>query len=155
MRERPDSFTLSLDDGIPYWPTITAIAESEFTPGELYVGTDDGQVRVTRDGGGTWRDVHGAIPGLPEMVWINGVHASKRVEGRVYLVANNYRNDDYGNYLWRSDDHGNTWTSISGDLPADRVARTVREDPRNPDVLYLGTEFGVFWSWNRGANWVE
>lgn len=155
MRERPDSFTLSLDDGIPYWPTITAIAESEFTPGELYVGTDDGQVRVTRDGGGTWRDVHGAIPGLPEMVWINGVHASKRVDGRVYLVANNYRNDDYGNYLWRSDDHGNTWTSITGDLPADRVARTVREDPRNPDVLYLGTEFGAFWSWNRGANWVE
>ncbi|HSG09012.1 MAG TPA: hypothetical protein VLA36_11690 [Longimicrobiales bacterium] len=155
MGQRPDSFTLSLDDGIPYWPTLTAVAESEFTPGELYVGTDDGHVRVSRDGGLRWHDVVGAIPGLPEMAWINGVQASKHVDGRVYLVANNYRNDDYGNYVWRSDDHGSSWTSITGDLPEARVARTVREDPRNADVLYLGTEFGVFWSWNGGANWVE
>jgi photosystem II stability/assembly factor-like uncharacterized protein len=155
MGERPDSFTLSLDDGIPYWPTITAVAESEFTPGELYVGTDDGQVRVSSDGGRTWADVAGAVPDLPDLTWINGIHASKLVDGRVYLVANNYRNDDYGNYAWRSDDHGVTWTSITGDLPAGRVTRTVREDPRNPDVLYLGTELGVFWSWNGGVNWVE
>ena len=155
MGQRPDSFTLSLDDGIPYWPTLSAIAESEFKPGELYVGTDDGQVRVTRDGGKSWSNVAGNVPGLPAMAWINAIHASKRVDGRVYLVANNYRNDDYANYLWRSDDHGSTWRSIVGNLPADRVTRAVREDPRNPDVLYLATEFGVFWSWNGGAEWVE
>ncbi len=155
MGQRPDSFTLSLDDGIPYWPTITAVAESEFTPGTLYVGTDDGQVQVTRDDGRTWTNVTSKVRGLPQMAWINGIHPSKHKDGRVFLVANNYRNDDYANYVWRSDDHGASWTSVVGDLPANRVARTLREDPRNPDVLYLGTEFGVFWSWNGGANWVE
>jgi hypothetical protein len=154
MGQRPDSFTLSLDDGIPYWPTLTAVAESEFTPGVLYVGTDDGKVSVSRDDGARWTDVTSAIPGAPEMMWINGIHPSKHGDGRLYLVANDYRNDDYGNYVWRSDDHGTTWTSIVGDLPGERVTRTVREDPRNADVLYLGTEFGAFWSWNGGGNWV-
>jgi hypothetical protein len=155
MSQRPDSFTLSLDDGIPYWPALTAVAESEFTPGTLYVGTDDGQVQVSKDDGRTWTNVTAKVPGLPQMAWINGIHASKHRDGRVFLVANNYRNDDYANHAWRSDDHGATWTSVVGDLPANRVARTLREDPRNADVLYLGTEFGVFWSWNGGANWVE
>ncbi|GMV07689.1 MAG: hypothetical protein AMXMBFR53_39640 [Gemmatimonadota bacterium] len=155
MGQRPDSFTLSLDDGIPYWPTLTAVAESEFTPGVLYVGTDDGQVQVSRDDGRTWSNVTSRVPGLPEMAWINGIHPSKHADGRVYLVANNYRNDDYANYAWRSDDHGMSWTSVTGDLPAERVTRTLREDPRNPDVLWLGTEFGAFWSWDGGAHWVE
>jgi photosystem II stability/assembly factor-like uncharacterized protein len=155
MDQAPDSFVLSLDDGIPYWPTLTAIAESEFTPGLLYAGTDDGQVQVTADDGATWRNVTSAIPGAPEMMWVNQVHASKSMEGRVYVAANNYRNDDYENYLWRSEDDGRSWSSIVGDLPPERVVRAVREDPRNPDVLYLGTEFGVFWSWNGGGNWVE
>lgn len=155
MAQRPDSFVLSLDDGIPYWPTLTAVAESEFTPGVLYVGTDDGQVQVSRDDGRSWTNVTARVPGLPSMAWINGIHPSKHVDGRLWLVANDYRNDDYGNYLWRSDDHGGSWTSVVGDLPGERVARTVREDPRNPDVLWLGTEFGVFWSWNGGVNWVE
>lgn len=155
MEQRPDSFVLSLDDGIPYWPTLTAVAESEFTPGILYVGTDDGQVQVSRDEGGTWANVTDRVPGLPEMAWINGIHPSKHTDGRVYLVANNYRNDDYGNYAWRSDDHGMTWTSVVGDLPHGRVTRTLREDPRSPDVLWMGTEFGAFWSWNVGRNWVE
>jgi photosystem II stability/assembly factor-like uncharacterized protein len=155
MGQEPDSFTLSLDDGIPYWPTLSAIAESEHAPGVLYVGTDDGQVQVSRDDGRTWTDVTSRIPGLPKMAWINSLHASKHRDGRVYLAANNYRNDDYSNYVWRSDDHGMTWTSVAGDLPAGRVARTLRDDPRNPDVLYLGTELGVFWSWNGGTNWVE
>lgn len=155
MEQEPDSFVLSLDDGIPYWPTLTAIAESEFTPGVLYVGTDDGQVQVSMDDGRNWTNVTDRVPGLPEMAWINGIHPSKHRDGRLFLVANNYRNDDYANHLWRSDDHGRSWVSIVGDLPAERVARTVREDPRNPDVLWLGTEFGAFWSWNGGANWVE
>ncbi|HSW30443.1 MAG TPA: hypothetical protein VLH75_13240 [Longimicrobiales bacterium] len=155
MGQKPDSFTLSLDDGIPYWPTISAVAESPFTPGVLYVGTDDGQVQVSKDDGRTWANVTSRIPGLPQMAWINSLHASKHRDGRVFLAANNYRNDDYANHLWRSDDHGSTWTSVAGDLPANRVARTLRDDPCNPDVLYLGTEFGVFWSWNGGANWVE
>ncbi len=155
MDQRADSFVLSLDDGIPYWPTITTIAESEFTAGVLFVGSDDGQVSVSMDDGRTWTDVTDDVPGFPDMGWVNGLHPSKHAEGRVFLVANNYRNDDYGNYLWRSDDDGLSWRSIVGDLPGERVARTLREDPRNPDVLWLGTELGVFWSWNGGTNWVE
>lgn len=155
MDQAADSFVLSLDDGIPYWPTLTAVAESEFTPGVLYAGTDDGQVQVTMDDGASWRIVTPAMPGVPEMMWVNQVHASKSVDGRVYVAANNYRNDDYENYLWMSNDNGRSWSSIVGDLPAERVVRVVREDPRNPNVLYLGTEFGVFWSWNQGRNWVE
>lgn len=155
MGQKPDSFVLSLDDGIPYWPTLTAVAESEFSPGVLYVGTDDGQVQVTRDDGATWINVTARVPGLPARAWINGIHPSKHADGRVYLVANNYRNDDYGNYAWRSDDHGTTWSPVVGDLPDGRVTRTLREDPRNPAVLWMGTEFGVFWSWNGGRNWVE
>ncbi len=155
MDQAPDSFVLSLDDGIPYWPTLTAIAESEFTPGVLYAGTDDGQVQVSMDDGANWRVTTPAMPGAPEMMWVNHIHASKSVEGRVYVAANNYRNDDYENYLWVSQDDGRSWSSIVGDLPAERVVRAIREDPRNPNVLYLGTEFGVFWSWNGGRNWVE
>ncbi len=155
MDQAADSFVLSLDDGIPYWPTLTAIAESEFSPGTLYVGTDDGLVQVSTDDGGTWTDVSNAMPGVPELMWVNQVHASKSVPGRVYVAANNYRNDDYENYLWVSEDDGASWRSIVGDLPPERAVRVVREDPRNPNVLYLGTELGLFWSWNRGRNWVE
>ena len=154
MDQVADSFTLSLDDGIPYWPTLTAVAESEFTPGILYAGTDDGLVQVSTDDGATWRNVTDAIPGAPTMMWVNQIHPSRSVAGRVYVAANNYRNDDYENYLWVSQDDGRSWRSIVGDLPPERAVRVVREDPRNPDVLYLGTELGAFWSWNGGRNWV-
>lgn len=155
MDQAVDSFVLSLDDGIPYWPTLTAVAESEFVAGVLFAGTDDGLVQVSMNDGATWTDVTAAMPGVPEMMWVNQVHASPNVDGRVYVAANNYRNDDYDNYLWRSDDNGRSWRSIVGDLPPERAVRVVREDPRNPDVLYLGTELGAFWSWNGGQNWVE
>lgn len=155
MGALPDSSTLSLDDGIPYYPTLTEIAESPFEPGVLYVGADDGQVRVSMDGGQSWRSAAEAVPGLPADAWINGIEVSRHVNGRVYLVANNYRNDDYANYVWSSEDHGESWTRIDGGLPADRVARTLREDPRNPDLLYLGTEIGLFVSLDRGGSWTE
>jgi len=154
MDQAADSFVLSLDDGIPYWPTLTAMAESEFSPGTLYAGTDDGMVQISTDDGANWTIATRAMPGVPELMWVNQVHASKSVDGRVYVAANNYRNDDYENYLWVSEDDGASWRSIVGDLPAERVVRAVREDTRNPDVLYLGTEMGAFWSWNRGQNWV-
>ena len=155
MGERPDSFTLSLDDGIPYWPTLTEIAESPLEVGVLYVGTDDGQVQVSRDGGGTWTEVSTRLPGLPRDTWIGGLEPSRHVAGRIYLTSSNYRNDDYTNYVYVSEDHGGSWSRIDAGLPADRVARTLREDPRNPDVLYLGTELGLFVSLDRGGTWEE
>jgi len=155
MEQDPDTFTLSLDDGIPYWPSLSAIAESPLDARVLYLGTDDGIVQVSADAGATFTEVSQRLAGLPEMTWINGLEASRHVPGRVYVSINNYRNDDYANYLYRSDDFGQTWTSITSDLPADRVVRTLREDTRNPDVLYLGTEFGLFYSLNAGGNWLQ
>ncbi|MBT8396004.1 MAG: glycosyl hydrolase, partial [Gemmatimonadetes bacterium] len=144
MGELPTPETLSLDDGIPYFPTLTAIAESPVERGVLYVGTDDGNVRVSRDDGRSWTDVADNMPGLPTDTWINGIEASRFAPGRIYVAANNYRNDDYANYLFLSEDYGATWAELTGSLPPERVVRTVREDPRNPDVLYVGTEFGAY-----------
>lgn len=155
MGERAHDFTPSIDDGIPYWPTLSAIAESPRVRGVLYVGTDDGRVRVSRDDGRTWADVHERMPGLPRDAWVNGIETSRHADGTVYVAINNYRNDDFANYLYRSTDFGQTWQSITGDLPADRVVRTVREDPRNPDVLWLGTELGLFVSTDAGRHWFE
>lgn len=155
MGQYPDSLTNSLDDGIPYWPTLTAIAESPLKQGLLYVGTDDGNVQVSTDDGKTWEEVSDKLPGLPESTLINTIEVSQFDANTAYYAINNYRNDDYANYVYKTIDAGNTWTSIAGDLPADRVVRVVREDPKNKNLLYLGTEFGLFVSFNGGTNWVE
>lgn len=155
MGQRPDENTASLDDGIPYYPTLTAVAEDLFKPGMLYAGTDDGLLQVSWDDGQTWNDVTSQLAGLPKETWINTFEPSSHQEGRAYVAINNYRNNDFNNYIYRTDDYGKTWKSVEGDLPADRVARTLREDPRNPNLLYLGTELGLFISINGGANWVE
>ena len=145
----------SLDDGVPYWPTISALAESPRARGVLYVGTDDGQVRVSRDDGRTWTDVASRVAGLPARSWSAGLEASRHADGTVYMTVDNHRSDDNRNYVFRSTDFGASWTTIAGDLPADRLARTIREDPRNPRVLYLGTEFGLFVSVDGGAHWID
>jgi photosystem II stability/assembly factor-like uncharacterized protein len=145
----------SIDDGAPYWPTVSALAESPLEAGVLYAGSDDGLLRVSRDGGRTWADVHGNLRGLPEMAWISGIEPSRHAAGRVYVVVNNYRNNDFANYLWRSDDYGRSWRSVVGNLPAERVLRTVREDPRNPEVLYAGAEIGLYVTVDGGQHWVE
>jgi photosystem II stability/assembly factor-like uncharacterized protein len=154
MGRKPSEATLSLDDGVPYFPGITALAESPRVPGLLYVGTDDGRFRISRDGGRTWRDAQGAFPGLPKDSWFAGVEPSRHAAGTVYVVVDNHRSNDFANYVYRSTDFGTTWTRLEGDLPANRVARTIREDPRTPRLLYLATEFGVFVSPNTGANWL-
>ena len=155
MGQMPEETLPSLDDGIPYYPTISAVAESPLAPGLLYAGTDDGRLHVSRDDGGRWDDVTGAFPGLPTSAWVSGLEPSRHAEGTVYAVWNNYRNDDYANYLYRSDDYGESWMSLAGGLPPERVLRTVREDLRNPSVLYLGAEIGLFYTIDGGNSWTE
>lgn len=155
MGEMPTARTRSLDDGIPYWPTISAIAESPRQRGVLWVGSDDGNLQRSGDDGASWIELSARLPGLPRSSWINGIEPSRHVAGRAYVVANNYRNGDFANYVYRTDDDGATWTRIDGRLPAARVARTLREDLVNADVLFLGTELGLFWSNDRGATWAE
>ncbi len=155
MGQRPHDETLSLDDGIPYWPTITAIEESPDVRGLLYVGTDDGNLQVSADNGQTWTNVADRFPGLPGPRWVSDIEASHYRVGVVYAAFDGHRSDDNGNYLYRSEDRGQNWRSITGDLPPERVVRAVHEDPRNPEVLWLGTEFGCFVTLDGGGHWVE
>ena len=168
MGQMPDDYLPSLDDGIPYWPTISAVSESPLARGLIYAGTDDGRLHVSHDGGATWTDLSARdisdsdvpsaradFPGLPNGAWVSGIEPSRHDEARVYAVWNNYRNDDYANYLYRSDDYGQSWVSITGDLPADRVLRTVREDLRNPSVLFVGAEIGLYYTMDGGTHWTE
>ncbi|MGE0042298.1 MAG: hypothetical protein AB7V01_14030 [Vicinamibacterales bacterium] len=155
MGKMPGETTLSIDDGVPYYPGTTAIAESPRRKGVLYVGTDDGKFRVSMDEGKTFESGETRFPGLPAGAWFGGIEASRHADGTVYVTVDNHRSNDFGNYVYTSTDFGKTFTSITGDLPANRVARTLREDPKNPNLLYLGTEFGLWISPNRGRNWIE
>jgi photosystem II stability/assembly factor-like uncharacterized protein len=154
MGRQPTENTLSLDDGVPYFPGITALAESPRLAGVLYVGTDDGRFRVSRNGGASWTDVQENFPGLPKGAWFAGVDASRHADGTVYVVVDNHRSNDFANYVYKSTDFGKSFTRIDGALPANRVARTIRQDPRNPKLLYLATEFGLFVSPDDGASWL-
>lgn len=154
MGRKPSENTLSIDDGVPYFPGSTALAESPRVKGLLYVGTDDGRFRVSRDGGTTWKDLQDRFPGVAKGSWFAGVEPSRHADGTVYVTVDNHRSNDFANYVFKSTDFGETWTRIDGGLPANRVARTIRQDPRNPRLLYLATEFGLFVSPNDGQQWV-
>lgn len=132
---------------VPYG-TISTIHESPLKFGLLYVGTDDGLVHVTRDGGYAWKKISDA---LPQDLWVNRVQASKFVEGRVYVCLSGYRYDDFGSYLYASDNYGDTWNKIGLDLPLEPI-NVVKEDPTNEDILYVGTDHGLYVSLNRGQS---
>ena len=128
--------------------TITMIAESELQQGLIYVGTEGGSVWLTRDGGENWEKVSQGIPGK----WVSRVIASRHELGRVYVSQTGFREDDFGSFLFRSDDSGQSWESIVGNLPAESV-NVIQEDPELPDVLYIGTDLGVYVSGNGGGSW--
>ena len=155
MGRMPDETVLSIDDGVPYYPGATAIAESPRRRGALYVGTDDGKFRISMDDGKTFESAETRFPGLPPTSWFAGIEPSRHVDGTVYVVVDNHRSNDFTNYVFKSTDFGKTFASIVADLPAERVARTIREDHRNPGVLYLGTEIGLFVTVDGGQHWIE
>jgi photosystem II stability/assembly factor-like uncharacterized protein len=151
----PTEQTLALDDGIPYYPTVTEIAESPLKRGLLYVGTDDGNVQVSQDDGRHWANLTKKFPGLPETMWVSGIEASSHDAGTVYVSFDGHRSNDFGNYVYRSGDFGNTWTSITGDMPAGRVIHAVHEDPKNANLVYVGTEHGLYLSADGGTHWIN
>ena len=144
----PDLTKASERGDVPY-ATLTTISESPKQFGLLWVGTDDGQVWVSEDGGGAWADVG---DGLPAARWVSRVEASHFEKSRAYLSLNGYRDDDLTPYLYVSEDLGKTWTSIAANLPAEPI-NVVREDTQNADVLYVGTDRGVYTSLDRGKSW--
>ncbi len=155
MGKTSDESMLSIDDGVPYYPGTTAIAEAPRRQGVIYAGTDDGKFRISMDDGKTFDSAESRFPGLPASSWFAGIEASRHADGTLYVVVDNHRSNDFTNYVYASTDFGKTFTAITGDLPAGRVARTIREDHRNPAVLYLGTELGLFITVDRGRHWVE
>lgn len=154
MGVRGRDITLSRNDGMASFGNITALAESRRRAGLIYVGTDDGKVHVTRDGGGTWTDLTRRIPGVPPLLYVSRVTPSAFDEGTVYVSFDGHRSDDFKPYVYASTDYGSTWRSLAAGLPAGSVYG-IEEDPKNPSLLYLGTEFGLFVSIDRGATWTR
>jgi photosystem II stability/assembly factor-like uncharacterized protein len=144
-----EDLTSNREQGDVPFGTLTSVAESPKRFGILYVGTDEGKVWGSRDGGITWADLS---DGLAPSRWVTRVIASEHDEGTVYVAQNGYRNDDFAPYVFRSTDYGRTWASLAAGLPAEPV-NTVREDPKAAHLLYVGTDTGVFVSLDKGASW--
>jgi photosystem II stability/assembly factor-like uncharacterized protein len=150
----PDKNTLSRHDGVQEYPAITTLSESPLTPNVLWVGTDDGNLQVTRDGGKTWKNVASRVPNVPKGTYVSRVVASKAAEGAAFATFDGHRNDDYGIYIFVTNDYGETWKAIRNGIPDSAGSvHVVREHPRNQNLLFAGLEFGLWVSWDRGANW--
>jgi len=140
-------------DGNIQYATITTIDESPLTPGLLWVGTDDGNVQVSRDGGESWTLLNDNIPDNPEY-WVSRVEASHHDPGTAYVSYTGYRRDDFTPFVYETTDYGETWTSIASNLPPGPV-NVIREHHENPDLLFVGTEFQVWVSNDGGARWTS
>ena len=136
--------------------TLLSVSPSPLDSLLIWTSSDDGVVSVTRDGGKTWSSVFKNIAGLKPAAWLATVEASHFDAGTAFVVADHHQDDDYAPYVYMTTDFGKSWKSIVGDLPVSASwTHVVREDPRNRNLLYLGTEMGAWASWDRGAHWVS
>jgi photosystem II stability/assembly factor-like uncharacterized protein len=146
--------TLSRNDGVVAWPCITAIAESPVKAGVLWVGTDDGNVQMSKNGGKTWTNVIGTMQGVPKSGYVSRIEPSHKEEGTAFITFDNHRSADYGIYILMTKNYGDSFTRISSGIPPEAgTVHVIREDPFNTNLLFAGTEFGMFVSFDRGANW--
>lgn len=154
--DRGDSWQLTSKDltnggkkgNVPYG-TITTIAESPLVKDLLYVGSDDGLIHVSKNGGETWKNIS---KNLPQDMWVSKVYASSHNEKVIYASLNGYRWDNFSPYLYKSENYGKTWTSLSSNLP-DSPINVVIEDNVNQNILYVGNDHGVYVSLDSGTNW--
>jgi photosystem II stability/assembly factor-like uncharacterized protein len=136
--------------------TILTIAPSMVDPNVIWAGTDDGNVQVTRDGGKTWTNVVKNIQGLAANAWVSAIDASTRDAGTAYVAADHHQENDYTAYVFKTADYGRTWTRFTiGPAKATGWAHVIREDPKNPSLLYAGTELGLWVSFDGGARWTS
>ncbi len=133
---------------VPYG-TLTTISESPFTFGKIYVGSDDGYINLTNDGGVNWNRISN---NLPQGLWVSRIVASQHNKNRVYATLNGYRFDDFKTYVYMSENNGNTWISIANNIPNSPV-NVIKEDTSDENVLYLGTDNGVYVTFDKGNNW--
>ena len=142
----------SKHDGAASYSNIVTISESPRVPGILWVGTNDGNVQVSRDSGNTWKNVVGTVPGVPKETHVSRVEASHFDAGTAYVTFDGHRTDDHKPYVFKTTDFGQTWASISANLPEGNV-NVIREDPKNRNLLYLGTEYAMYVSLDGGKEW--
>ena len=139
----------SKHDGAASFSNITTISESPVVPGVIWVGTNDGNLQVSRDSGNTWKNVADKVPGVPKETHVSRVEASHFDAGTAYVTFDAHRTDDHKPYVFKTTDFGETWASVAGNLPEGNV-NVIREDPKNRDLLYLGTEYAFFVSLDGG-----
>lgn len=140
--------------GVEMFGTIFSVAPSPHDARTLWVGTDDGRVHLTRDHGESWRDI--TPPGMPPFATVNRVDVSPHDPARAFVAVHRYRLDDFAPYVWRTDDYGRSWKRLGvgpNGIPADHFVRVVREDPAQKGLLYAGTEFGLYVSFDDGVQW--
>ncbi len=142
----------SKHDGAASFSNIVTIGESFVVPGVIWVGTNDGNLQVSRDGGATWKNVAGNVPGVPAETFVSRVEPSHFDAGTAYVSFDGHRTDDETPYVFETTDFGETWRAIAGNLPRGNV-NVVREDPKNRELLYAGTEYGLFVSLDGGREW--
>ncbi|MDQ4120283.1 MAG: glycosyl hydrolase [Acidobacteriota bacterium] len=132
----------------------SALSESPKKAGLIYVGTDDGLIQVTENDGGNWRKIE-KFPGVPDMSYVSRILASQHDQNTVYALFNNHQNGDFKPYILKSTDRGNTWTSIAANLPERGSLYAIAEDHVNPNLIFVGTEFGFFFTVDGGAKWIQ
>ncbi|HKK75811.1 MAG TPA: hypothetical protein VJ953_12110 [Saprospiraceae bacterium] len=137
--------------GVEYYCTLFAGAESPYEENLLWVGSDDGLVHVSKDGGENWEDV--TPKGMPEWMMINSIDVDPFNEGGAFVAGTRYKLGDYQPYLYHTTDYGKTWKKIVSGIPGDHFTRVVRADPSREGLLYAGTETGMYISFDNGANW--
>ena len=155
MGQVAKDFTIAKNDGVQSYGNIVQLVESPKTAGVLYAGTDDGKVHMTKDAGKTWTDITGKFPGVPKNAYVSRLSASAHDVNVVYATFDNHRADDYGTYIYASVDGGNNFRSIGEGIPKGHAVTAMTEDPKNPGVLYSGSEFGLFVSPDRGGRWTR
>ena len=133
--------------------TIITISDTPIDTLSIWVGTDDGNVQVTRNNGASWDNVKKNIRGIPDKIWVSRVEASKHAKGRAYVSFDNHRFDDNKPYVFVTEDYGKSWNNISSNLPIDYSVYVIKEDPIDKNLLFVGTEKSVYFSTNRGLSW--
>ena len=154
-RKMEDRKVLSRNDGVSNYPTTTTISESPVRAGIVWAGTDDGNLQVSRDGE-TWKNVVSNITGVPKGTYVSRIVTSAFDAGTAYVTFDGHRSNDFNVYFFKTTDYGEHWSDISNGLPKNGgTLHVVREHPRNRDLLFAGTEYGLFVSFDRGNNWQE
>ncbi len=155
MGVRGRDIAISRNDGVSSYGVIVTFEESSKKAGVFYSGADDGTVYVSKDNGANWTNVSSRFPGLPKGSAVSRVSPSHHDDGTAYVTFDNHRADDFAPYVYVTTDYGATWRAITTGIPAGQAVRTISEDLKNPNVLYVGTEFGLFVSLNKGGQWMR